>query len=74
MEHWSEYEPYEITRWWYLQCENCEEFDDVEITARVWRDGTIYGDWWCRRCDTTQSREDLGNVEGLVDHDTREGK
>jgi hypothetical protein len=60
--HWSEYEAPEITRWFYVQCRECEKFDDVEVTANVWRDGSIYGDWWCRRCDTTQWCEDFANV------------
>ena len=72
--HWSEYEPYPITRIWYVQCDWCEQFDDVEITAHVWRDGSIYGDWNCRRCDGDNSSDTLGNVDDLVDHDSREGK
>ena len=72
--HWFEYEPQEITRWWYVQFDWCEQFDDVEITAHVWRDGSIYGDWKCRRCDGDNSSDTIGNVDDLVDHDAKEGK
>ena len=72
--HWSEYEPPEITRWWYVQCRGCEQFDDVEITGHVWRDGSIYAAWICPACGKNNSSDDIGNLADFVDHDIREGK
>lgn len=74
MEHWSEYEPYEITREFHVQCVWCEKLDDVEITAHVWRDGSVYGDWECKFCGGDNSNDDIDNVANFVDHDSREGK
>lgn len=74
MEHWSEYEPYDITNWFDVQCNECEKLQCVHITASVWRDGSMYAYWHCEECSATNFDEDLGSVSDLVDHDAREGK
>ena len=74
MGHWSEYEPYDITRWFELECDECCQNVELKLTAHVWRDGTVYGDWVCPECGEDNSSENLGNVADFVDHDKREGK
>lgn len=72
MGHWSEYEPHEITDWFELECDECLVTSDVEITAAVWRDGSIYGSWECPDCGEGNSSDDLGNVSDRVDVDVKE--
>ena len=74
MGHWSEYEPYDVVRWFDVECDECLDVSSVLITASVWRDGSIYGSWDCPKCGEANSSENIGNVADLVDHDAREGK
>jgi hypothetical protein len=72
--HWSEYEPYDVVRWFELECDECRKKSDLKLTVQVWRDGTMYGQWVCPVCDENNSSDDLGKVADLVDHNIREGK
>lgn len=72
MGHWSEYEPFEVTRWFDLECDDCLVVSPVLMTASVWRDGSIYGSWVCPDCGEDNSSEDIGNVADFVDVDVEE--
>jgi predicted nucleic-acid-binding Zn-ribbon protein len=69
-----DYEPYEIERWFEVECDKCGVTGEIEFTAYVWRDGSIYGDWVCPKCGADNNSDNIGNVADFVDHDTREGK
>jgi hypothetical protein len=71
---WFDYEPYDIVRWFELECDECCQEVELELTAQVWRDGTVYAEWVCPNCKENNSSENLGNVADFVDHDIREGK
>lgn len=74
MIYFEEYDPTEITRAFEVECSKCEVLAEIEFMAYVWRDGSIYGDWYCPKCSVWNYSDDLGNVADFVDHDTREGK
>ena len=67
MSHWFEYEAPEIVDWFDVECDECLVVSCVEITANVWRDGTIFGSWDCPECGEGNSSEDISNVaEGVA--------
>ena len=72
MGHWSEYEPYEVSDWFELECDECLVMSDLQVTVSVWRDGSMYGSWECPECGEGNYSEDLGNVSDRVDVDVME--
>jgi hypothetical protein len=72
MQHWSEYEPYEIEQEFEVQCRECDKENSLEFAAYVWRDGSIFGSWVCPDCGEGNSSENLGNVTDFIDFDVRE--
>jgi len=69
-----DYEPKEITRCFELWCDKCDATFDATITAYVWRDGSVYGDWFCVKCGASTYSDNILNVADLIDNDIREDK
>lgn len=69
-----DYEGKEITRNFELWCGECDAVFDATITAYVWRDGSIYGDWHCVKCGAFTYSDEITKVSDLIDPDIREGK
>jgi hypothetical protein len=68
------YEGVEITQNFELFCGKCDNLFDATITAFVWRDGSVYGEWDCPDCGAITYSDNIANVADLQDHDTREDK